>query len=70
MDSNSVAFDKEHFSYFIGLAINNQMAFQALITLFDELTPTLDKSKQLNKVLLEEIQKLASKGACNERNTC
>ena len=66
MDSNSVAFDKEHFSYFIGLAINNQMAFQALITLFDELTPTLDKSKQLNKVLLEEIQKLASKGAMKE----
>ena len=69
MDSNSVAFDKEHFSYFIGLAINNKMAFQALMTLFDELTPTLDKSKQLNRLLLEEIQKLALKEPIKEIHT-
>ena len=62
MTKNAVNFDLEHFRYFIDMAIQDKMPFQSLMTLFDDLTPTLDKSKQLNKVLLEEIQKLALKG--------
>ena len=58
MDTKSVNFDKEHFRCFIVMAIQGQMAFQALMTVLDNLTQTLDKSKQLNRVLLEEIQKL------------
>ena len=60
MDTKSVNFDKEHFRYFIAMAIRGQLQFQALTSLLDNLTQTLDKSKQLNKVLLEEIQKLVS----------
>ena len=62
MTKNAVNFDLEHFRYFIDMAIQDKMPFQSLMTLFDDLTPTLDKSKQLNKVLLEKIQKLAFKG--------
>ena len=61
MDTNSANFDNEHFRYFISMAVQGKMPFPPLTTIFDDLTPTLEKSKQLNKVLLEEIQRLATR---------
>ena len=69
MDTKSVNFDKEHFRCFIVMAIQGQMSFQALMTVLDNLTQTFFKSKQLNKVLLEEIQKLLSSKKCIDMKT-
>ena len=48
--------EKVNFKYFIKLAIQKEITWNALEGLFDDLTPTLIKSKQLNKALLEELQ--------------
>ena len=48
--------EKVNFKYFIKLAIKKEITWKALEDLFDDLTPTLIKSKQLNKALLKELQ--------------
>ena len=48
--------EKVNFEYFIRLAIQKEITWNALEDLFDDLTPTLIKSKQLNKALLKELQ--------------
>ena len=48
--------EKVNFKYFIKLAIQKEITWSALEDLFDDLTPTLIKSKQLNKALLKELQ--------------
>ena len=48
--------DKLSFNYFINLALSNKVPWKTLDVILDDLTPTLDKSKQLNKALLKELQ--------------
>ena len=55
---NFVSLDSEDYKHFIGMALRNKMTFKALIVLFDDMTSTLDKSKQLNNILLEQLEML------------
>ena len=43
------------------MAMKNEISWTILETLFDELTPSLEKSKHVVKVLLKEFQALQSK---------
>ena len=49
-----------NFSYFINLAISAKITWTELGNILDDLTPSLEKSKQLNKVLLKEFEVLNS----------
>ena len=49
-----------NFSYFIKLAIQSEISWIDLENILEDLTPTLDKSKQLNKVFLNEFKALQS----------
>ena len=46
------------FDYFISLALQNNLPWNSLTLILDDLTPTLSKSKDVVKVLLEELQRL------------
>ena len=46
---------------FINMALKNTISWKALAILLDELTPTFDKSKQLNRILLKELESVQSK---------
>ena len=48
--------EKVNFRYFIKLAIQKEITWNALEDLLNDLTPTLIKSKHLNKALLKELQ--------------
>ena len=54
MDSNCEAY----FKHSIKMALENNFSWTTLAFMLDEMTPTLSKTKQLVKVLLEELQKL------------
>ena len=43
--------------YFISLAVKNEIAWSALKFIIEGLTPTLEKSKEVNNYLLEELEK-------------
>ena len=49
-----------NFSYLINAALKTEITWDALRDLLDDLTPTLDKSKHLNKVFLNELKTLQS----------
>ena len=49
-----------NFSYLINAALQAEITWDALEDLLEDLTPTLDKSKQLNKVFLNELKSLHS----------
>ena len=49
-----------NFSYLINAALKTEITWDALEDLLDDLTPTLEKSKQLNKVFLNEVKILQS----------
>ena len=49
-----------NFSYFINLAISAQISWTELGNILEDLTPSIEKSKQLNKVLLKEFEVLHS----------
>ena len=44
----------------IVMALKNEISWKMLDSLMEELTPTLEKSKQVIKVLLKEVQSLQS----------
>ena len=50
--------DVQDFKYLIGMALQNKFSWKALGSLLDEMTSTLKKSKQVNKILLEQLQLL------------
>ena len=56
MEVNPSTFTKVDFKYFLQLAIHQEMSWAMLGVLLNNLTPTLDKSKQLIKILLKELQ--------------
>ena len=49
------------FDYFIQLTIRKEMPWKTLVFMLTDLTTTLDRSKQVIKVLVQELEKLASK---------
>ena len=51
--ANQVELDHK---YFISLALKNEIAWSALKFIIEGLTPTLEKSKEVNKFLLKELQ--------------
>ena len=48
------------FSFFINLAIQAEISWNELENILEDLTPTLDKSKELNKVFLKELKIIQS----------
>ena len=46
------------FSEFINSALNDQLSWEVLGVFLDNLTPTLAKSKDLNKILLQKLKQL------------
>ena len=48
----------QDFKYLIGMALQNKISWKALGSLLDEMTSTLKKSKEVNKILLEQLQSL------------
>ena len=54
---NSKNFD---FSFFINLALQAEISWDELENILEDLTPTLDKSKELNKVFLTELRSIHS----------
>ena len=47
-----------NFSYFINLAISAKITWTELGNILEDLTPSFEKSKQLNKLLLKEFEVL------------
>ena len=54
------------FRYFIHLAFDKEMSWEALAILLNDLAQTLTKSKELNKILLDELRVLYFKSHENE----
>ena len=53
------------FRYFIHLAFGKEMSWEALANLLNDLTQTLTKSKELNRILLDELRVLYFKSQEN-----
>ena len=54
------------FKYFINFALRDQISWEILGKFMDDFTSTLSKSKQLNKVLLEQLQEFHNQLKNNE----
>ena len=54
------------FKYFINFALKDQISWEMLGKFMDDFTSTLSKSKQLNKVLLEQLQEFHNQLKNNE----
>ena len=57
MESNS---NERNMKCFINMALKKTISWKVLSILLEELTPTFDKSKQLNRILLKELEKVQS----------
>ena len=49
------------FQYFIQSAVNQEISWQALVIFLTDLTPSLDKSKEVIKILVEELEEWVGK---------
>ena len=49
------------FQYFIESAVKQEISWQALVIFLTDLTPSLDKSKEVIKILVEELEKWVRK---------
>ena len=56
----TMAYQLDH-KYFISLALQDKIAWDTLPYIFEGLTSTLEKSKEVNKFLLQELEKTHSK---------
>ena len=54
------------FKYFINFALRDQISWEILGKFMDDFTSTLSKSKQLNRVLLEQLQEFHDQLKNNE----
>ena len=52
---------EKYFKYSIKMALENNFSWTTLASMLEEMTPTLSKTKQLVKVLLEVLKKLQKK---------
>ena len=58
-----------NFNYFIQLAIRRQLSWKSLAFMLTDLTTTLDRSKQVIRILVQELEKLALKGETDKHKT-
>ena len=56
------------FQYFIQSAVNQEISWQALKIFLTDLTPSLDKSKEVIKILVEELEKWVGKARNEVKN--
>ena len=56
------------FRYFINFALNGELSWKVLAVFLDDLTPDLSKAKELNKILLEELEKQQGKSKTMQDN--
>ena len=54
-----------NFSHFINMALNSEISWIELGNILEDLTPTFEKSKKLNKVFLKEFEALHSQKTAN-----
>ena len=52
---------KVDIEYFISMALQSKISWDTLVVFLDDLTPTLDQSKQAIKIIVKELQSLNSK---------
>ena len=60
MDSKVCKGNKTDFSYLIGMALQNRMQWNILALIFQNLAPTLDKTREIISILLKELEALQS----------
>ena len=59
-----------YFKHSLKMALENNFSWTTLASMLDEMTPTLSKTKQLVKVLLQELQKLQKENQGIVQNKC
>ena len=60
MESNIERITKTHFSHFIIMTLQNRMSWKTLASLFTELAPTLNETREIISILLKELEALQS----------
>ena len=60
MESKEYKGTKIDFSYFIGMTLQNNMAWDTLAIIMKELAPTLDESREVVSILLKELEMMQS----------
>ena len=60
MESNNQRITKTHFSHFVLMTIQNRMSWKILASLFTELAPTLNETREIISILLKELEALQS----------
>ena len=58
MESNVYNGTKIDFSYFIRMALQDNMAWKTLAMILKDLTPTLDETREVISILLKELEAL------------
>ena len=58
MESNVYNGTKTDFSYFIRMAVQNNIAWKSLAMILKDLTPTLDETREVIGILLKELEAL------------
>ena len=58
MESNNQRITKTHFSHFVLMTIQNRMSWKILASLFTELAPTLNETREIISILLKELEAL------------
>ena len=60
MESIQYKVTKIDFSYFVGMALQNNMAWKTLAIILKELAPTLDETREVVSILLRELEVMQS----------
>ena len=60
MESKEYKGTKIDFSYFVGMALQNNMAWKTLAIILKELAPTLDETREVVSILLKELEAMQS----------
>ena len=60
MESNNERITKTHFSHFVLMTLQNRMSWKTLASLFTELAPTLNETREIISILLKELEALQS----------
>ena len=60
MESNNERITKKHFSHFVLMTLQNRMSWKTLASLFTELAPTLNETREIISILLKEVKALQS----------
>ena len=60
MESKECKGNKIDFSYFVGMTLQNDMAWKTLAIILKELAPTLDETREVVSILLRELEAMQS----------